>query len=49
MLKSELGHAPVGILGIRLPKSKHAIALTKLNYLELGSLGLKFHCIIFTS
>ena len=35
-LKSELGHVPVGVLGIRLTKLKHAIGLTKLNYLELG-------------
>ncbi len=35
-LKPDLGHAPVGGLGIRLTKLEHAIGLTKLNYLELG-------------
>ncbi len=29
-----LGHAPVGVLGIRPTELKHAIGLTKLNYLE---------------
>ena len=33
-MKSELGHAPVGALGIRLTELKHAIGLAKL--LELG-------------
>jgi len=35
-LKSELGHAPVGALGFRLTELKHAVGLTKPNYLELG-------------
>ena len=29
-----LGHASVGVLGIRPTELKHAIGLTKLNYLE---------------
>ena len=33
-MKSELGHAPVGVLGIRLTELMHNIGLTKL--LELG-------------
>ena len=35
-LKSELGHAAVGVLGFRLTELKHVIGLTKLNYVELG-------------
>jgi len=35
-LKSELGHAAVGVLGFGLTELKHAIGLTKLNYVELG-------------
>ncbi len=31
---SELGHAPAGVLGIRLTELKHVIGLTKI--LELG-------------
>jgi hypothetical protein len=34
-LKSELGHAAVGVLGIRLTELMHAIVLTKVNCLEL--------------
>jgi hypothetical protein len=30
-LKSELGHAAVGVLGFGLTELKHAIGLTKLN------------------
>ena len=35
-LKSELGHAAVGVLGFRLTELKHVIGLIKLNYLKLG-------------
>ena len=33
MLKSELGHAPVGVLGIRISEIKHVIGITKLSCL----------------
>jgi hypothetical protein len=33
-IRAWLGHAPVGVLGIRISELKHAIGLTKLSYPE---------------